>query len=114
MGLVVVGGMHAPEPFLARRVPEVCNTNIAQNDTIAECCSSHNLNPGGKAQPTCSGTRTELHLTNLKHLRVKKLCQTGTFTYWAQMAPAINKGEASSDMSCVGQQDQNRRKCTEQ
>lgn len=29
MGLVVVGGVHAPEPLLARRVPEICNENTA-------------------------------------------------------------------------------------
>jgi hypothetical protein len=29
MGLVVVGGVHALEPFLACCIPKVCNMNIA-------------------------------------------------------------------------------------
>lgn len=105
-----------------RSWPAVSQKSVTQKQLrmtqLIELCFSHNLHPGGKAQPTCSETQTELHLTNLKHLRVKKLWQTGTFPYWAQLwavlALAINKGEATSDTSCVAQQDQDRQKCTEQ
>lgn len=44
VGPVVVGGVHALEPLLPRRVPEVCETqNTSQNDTTFQVLFSSQL-----------------------------------------------------------------------
>lgn len=66
-----------------RSWPAVSQKSATQNQLrmtqLPELCFSHNLHAAGKAQPTCSGTQIEFHLTSLKHSRIKKLCQTRTF-----------------------------------
>lgn len=68
-----------------RSWPAVSQKSVMQNQLrmtqLTGLCFSHNSHTGGKAQPTCSRTQTEFHLANLKHSRVKKLNQTGTFPY---------------------------------
>lgn len=67
-----------------RSWPAVSQKSVTQKQLrmtqLTELCFSHNLHPGDKAQPTCSGTQIEFHLTSLKHSRVKQLCQTGIFS----------------------------------
>lgn len=74
-----------------RSWPAVSQKSVMQNQLrmtqLTKLCFSHNLHPRGKAQPTCSGTQTEFHLTSLKQSRVKKLCQTGIFSQlWAVLS----------------------------
>lgn len=72
-----------------RSWPAVSQKSVTQKQLrmtqLPELCFSHNLHPGDKAQPTCSGTQIEfqfvkLNHCNLKHSRVKQLCQTGIFS----------------------------------